>query len=511
MLHYLVYLATSGQIHQVKNSLTRLQIPQAASPENEDVMHIVHPFLGDLEIVLTFLSDINQVSTHIKHNPVDALIYDERQGGLDAFIAIQKIEDNIAFLAQQWGPDFRLPKGRIIVLLEDSEEVAEKSFKLGRMNVKDIHVAPPHFAKTLRWIARVLTAAREHTDGKVGMACNGGGMEGYLFQAGCLYALSKVFKKRSIEDFQVYSGVSSGSIHATALAAGIPIDEIVRSIKGKSTRIPHLKSSMIYDFSPSEILKRFAKQMQDWGSLSPSTWMTKAMQFIPTGILKGEGLLKYITNSIKSYGIIDDFSSLNSELYIGTTHQDTFEHVVMGASPFHHVRMSDAIRASCAVPPFFTPHKIENEYYIDGQISSPCDLELLIRRGCSLIFIVDPIIPYSTPETGLTENAGGLYNLIQTIKTLINARFRSELAHTIERYPDVDFLVFQPYGECSSVMRGSPLKYKFNTKITDLAYKGTLQRFRERYEVYSSKLSKYGFELVSPEELLRLEQEGIVV
>lgn len=509
MLHYLVYLASQRQIEQVKKSLSRLHIHKPGSSEN--VLRIVHPFLGDLELVLTLLSDISQLSQHLKHNPVDALVYDERQGGLDAYVAIQKLDEHLNILAQQWGHDFRLPKGRIIVLLEESEEVATKSFKLGRMNVKDILVAPPHFAKTLRWIARVLTTAREQNEHKVGMACNGGGMEGYLFQAGCIYALNKALKRKSLNQCQVYSGVSSGSIHATALAAGIPIEEIVRSIKGKSTRIPHLKSSMIYDFSPREILKRFTRQLQDLTSLSPSNWMNKAMQFIPTGILKGDGLRKYIKITIKKYGVIDDFSALNSELYIGTTHQDTFEHVVMGARPFHHVPISDAIRASCAVPPFFTPHKIEQEYYFDGQISSPCDLELLIKRGCGLILIVDPVIPYATPETGLTENSGGLYNLIQTIKTLINARFRSELAHTVERYPDVDYIVFQPHGVCSTMMRGSPLKYKFNTKITDLAYTGTLQRLRERYEVYSAKLMKYGFELISPEELLKLESEGIVV
>lgn len=509
MLHYLVYLSTPRQIEQVKKSLNRVLVRQP--PPKGNVLHIVHPFLGKLELILTLLSDIEQVSKHLKHNPMDALIYDERGGGLDACLAIQKIEDSIANLSQQWGPDYRLSKGRFIVLLEQSKDLAEKSFKLGRMNVRDILVAPRHFVKTLRWIARALSSERKHNEEKVGLACNGGGMEGHLYQAGCLHALSRAFKGRSLHECEAYAGVSSGSLHATAMAAGISSEEVVRSIKGRSEKIPPLKSSVIYDFSPTEIVKRFGKQFQDWSALAPSTWMTKMMQFIPTGFLKGEGLLKYLKTTLKNHGIIDDFAALNADLFIGTTHQDTFEHVVMGAKPYQHVAISDAIRASCAVPPFFTPHQIDGEYYIDGQISRPCDLELLVKRGCAMILIVDPIIPYVSPETGHTENAGGLYNLIQTIKTLINARFRSELSHLIERYPDIDFLVFQPYGECATVMRGSPLKYKFNKKITDLAYASTLRRLRERYEVYSAKLIKYGFELVSPEELKALEEEGITL
>ena len=214
MLHYLVYVASPHQIEHVKKSLDRLHVPKPGA--NDQVLRIVHSYLGDLELLVTLLSDISQVSQHLKHNPVDVLIYDERQGGLDAYIAIRKIDEDLAGLAQQWGPDFRFPKGRLIVLLEESDEVAAKSFKLGRLNVKDILVAPTNLAKTLRWIAHVLNTAQEQSEHKVGVACNGGGMEGFLFQAGCIYALSRVLKRRSMHDCQVFSGVSSGSIHATA-------------------------------------------------------------------------------------------------------------------------------------------------------------------------------------------------------------------------------------------------------------------------------------------------------
>lgn len=509
MLHYLTYVASSHQIEIAKKSFEKFHA-QPLSPDQER-FRMSHPYLGDLELVVSLLSDISKVGPHLKTSQIDILIYDERDGALDAYAAIHKIESDVASLAQQWGPDFILPKGRIVVLLENAEGVAEKSFKLGRLNVKDVLVAPQSIAKTIRWIARVLLKDREKHAYKVGVACNGGAVEGHIFQTGCIHALNKALRHRSLYDCDIYSGVSSGSLHATVLASGVPEEEVLRSIKGTSSRIPPLKSSVIYDFAGREIFRRFAQQATDWGTLSPLSWLSKAAKIVPTGIFKGDGLLSYITATLSEWGGHNDFRSLHKELYIGTTHQDTFEHVIMGAPPWAHVPISDAIRASCAIPPFFAPHKIDGTYYLDGQISSPCDLELLVRRGCNLIIIIDPILPYAAEEAGATENAGGLFNLIQSIKSLINTRFRSELTHSTERFPDVDFLVFQPYGACSSMMRGSPLKYKINTQILDLAYQLTLARLRARYEVYHARLLKYGFELVSEDELQELEEAGLAV
>ncbi|MBI2601919.1 MAG: patatin-like phospholipase family protein [Deltaproteobacteria bacterium] len=505
MLHYLTYVGSSHQIELAKKSFEKFHA-QPLSSDNER-FKLSHSYLGDLELVVSLLSDIGKVGPHLKTNQIDLLIYDEREGGLDAYAAIHKIESDVASLAQQWGPDFVLPKGRIIVLLENAVGVAEKSFKLGRLNVKDVLVAPQSIAKTLRWIARVLLKDREKHAYKVGVACNGGAVEGHLYQAGCIHALNRALRHRTLYDCDIYSGVSSGSLHATALASGIPEEEIIHSIKGTSQRIPPLKSSVIYDFAGREIFRRFAQQAKDWGTLSPLSWLSKAIKIIPTGIFKGDGLLSYITATLNEWGGQNDFRSLHKELYIGATHQDTFEHVIMGAPPWTHVPISDAIRASCAIPPFFAPHKIDGTTYLDGQISSPCDLELLVRRGCNLIVIVDPILPYAVEEA---ENAGGLFNLIQSIKSLINTRFRSELAHSTERFPDVDFMVFQPYGACSSLMRGSPLKYKINTQIVDLAYKTTLARLRDRHEVYHARLLKYGFELADEETLQELEEAAPV-
>lgn len=508
MRRYLLYVGSLKQIDYSRNSL--LRIDAELFNGDKDAFLIKHSSLGELELVVTLLSDIKMVTNHLRHWPVDLLIYDERLGAMDAIEAIAQMEEDIKNLAQLWGPDFHFPKGRMIVLLEPSQDISGKTFALGRSNVKDVIVAPPTLAKTLRWVARLI-GGEEKQHHKIGAAFSGGAVEGFLYQAGCTYALNRALKQGSLYDCQAYSGVSSGSVISAALAAEVPLHELILSIKGKSTRLPPFSSSLIYDVAGKHILSRIAKQTLEWEGLNPDKIGQKILKSFPTALLKGDRLHSFVLRAISEFNSKNSFVTLENDLFIGTTHQDTFEHVVMGLPPWQDVHISDAVRASCALPPFFAPHKIGGQTFIDGQITGVCNLELLVKRRCNLIFIIDPIIPYSSYEVGMTEKLGGIYTLIQSIKSLLHTRFRSELAHLTERFADVDFLVFQPYDECAEAMRGSPLKYWINTKITDLAYSTTLRRLRERHNVYNAKLSKYGFQLSSPEELYELERHGLEI
>ena len=68
--------------------------------------------------------------------------------------------------------------------------------------------------------------------------------------------------------------------------------------------------------------------------------------------------------------------------------------------------------------------------------------------------VIDPMKPLGTMLPGSVDRRGGVFAVIQTIKALINTRFKSSLRHVTERYPDVDFMVFQPSEECAQIMSG---------------------------------------------------------
>jgi predicted acylesterase/phospholipase RssA len=507
----ILYVASAKQIELTKANLSHVRAENVKDVSTfAESYTIKQKFTGKIELQLHLLSDLDRITPHLRQSPVDLLIYDERGAdGIDALLAFDRIRDDVTALAELWGPDFQFPLKRAVAILNDSPGAAHRAFELGRDHVRDVLIAPTHLLSILRWIARLLKINQQSDSEKIGLALSGGGLEGFLFQLGAMHALERAMPGQSVGDFHVYSGVSSGSILAAILANKIPVLEVIRAVNHSSQILPPLKSTTIFDLAAKDIAKRITGQSFQWPGIDPSQWVQRVLKSVPTGIFRGENLREYFATVIKTFGGDDTFQSLKTDLYIGGTDQDTYEHVVFGKDPWTNLKISEAVRASCALPPFFTPSKIGGRWFIDGQVTRTCNLELPVQRGCRLIFIIDPLKPYATLEPGSVDERGGVYALIQAVKALVYTRFRSTLQHLTERFPDVDFMVFQPDEEVAQLMSGSPMRYRIRTEIITHAFNATLRRLRERHHVYSAKLAKYDIELVSQRGILDIERQGI--
>ena len=506
MLHHVLFVASPEQIRLTKIALARVHAVPIGTPNNlSEAFHLQNVYLEHITLNVHLISNLDAITPHLRRNPVDLLIYDERQGGIEARAALHKIQTDTMAFGELWGPDFIFPMSRVVAILGDDRNEAQRAFELGRVQVRDVYVAPQNTANILRWLKRVLTQSLVRSD-RVGMALSGGGLEGFLYQVGVLHALDKSTLGRPLRSVDAYSGISSGSICASLMAGNVPTAEVIRAMHGKSDVLPPLHGSIMFDFAATNIGKRLVKTALTATGIDPTRWVRKMMRAIPTGIFKGETLKAYMREAILTYGHEDSFENLSSELYIGATDQDTFEHVTFGKTPWRNITVSDAMRASCALPPFFTPAQINGRWFIDGQVTKTCNLELLVQRQCRLIIIIDPMKPLATMIPGSVDKKGGVFAVLQTIKALVHTRFHQTLTHLTERYPDVDFLVFQPDEECAQLMAGMPMRYKIRTEIVTAAYRQTLRQLRERHGVYSAKLSRFGFNLKSPSELLELER-----
>lgn len=506
MRYNLLYITTESQVQLVTRALTRMNAnPIANGSRLSEGFEIRHRLLGNIVLQVNLITDLDAIPAHLRQFPVDLMIYDERgPDALPAPEAVAHIRKDVRSLADLWGPDFLFPMSRVVVILEREERQTERAFELGRLHVRDVCVAPRSLSTLLLWLKRVLTRGVIRKN-RVGVALAGGGLEGFLYQLGCLYALEQAIADKPFNQVDVVSGVSSGAIAGGVFAARLPTAELIKALHGQSEVLPTLTSSLIFDLAGADIMRRILKQSIGWAGLKPQSWLNKTLRSIPTGLLKGENLENFFRAALEELGPGDYFENLETELYIGATDQDSYEHVIFGTPPWDKVRISSAVRASIALPPLFMPKHINGRWFIDGQVTKTTDLELMVEKGCSLIIIVNPLKPHTSTVPGTADQQGGVFAFIQTIKALVSSRFQSSLGHLTERYPDVDFMVFEPDEECAKLMAGSPMRYKIRTQITQLAYLGTLRRLRDRHAVYSVKLGKYGYKLRPSVELKDLE------
>lgn len=512
MLRNILYIAGPEKLVETKANLSRLGKVHDISEQFEGVelLNVEHKSLAPLKLNVYTTGFDNPISLFLNKIDIDLLILDERGEAPDVISSLDKIKTEIAKLTKLWGPDFNFPLKRCVAILKDTPDAAHRAFVLGRDHVKDVIVDPHSIVKVLKKISNILAAdIHENLDRKIGMALSGGALEGFLYQIGACYALDKVIKERSVNSFDIYSGVSSGSIIGSLLACDVDLKEIILSIKGQSKTLPKLSGKTIFDFAAKDVTTRILKNTSKWTGLDPGKMMTNFLRSVPTGFFKGDALKEYFETCLKTLGSSNYFHNLRPELYIGATDQDTLEHIIFHKGMELQPTISEAVKASCALPPFFTPQKIGSRRYIDGQVTRTSNLHKVIEDGCRLVFIIDPLKPFASEVPGAVDKEGGVFALIQTVKALVYSRFASTLSHMTERFPDVDFIVLQPDEETTRKMAGSPMRYKVRTEIIELAFNTTVKKLLSRYEVYKTKLEKHDLFLIDKTELEEIARKGI--
>src|SRR5829696_8219631 len=104
------------------------------------------------------------------------------------------------------------------------------------------------------------------------------------------------------------------------------------------------------------------------------------------------------------------------DLWVCTVRQDDLRRVVFGRDAW--ASLPAAVGASCAVPGYFRPVRIDGRPYIDGGVRSPTNADVLRRRELDLAVVISPM---SGRELGL--GAGDA----------IRRRARRQLRHECER------------------------------------------------------------------------------
>ena len=306
---------------------------------------------------------------------------------------------------------------------------------------------------------------------KIALVLSGGGVKAAAFHIGvCLALREKGFKfaggtsaKDRLEfegkplTFNLYVGSSAGSVLATFLASGYSLDAIIEAFtqgaglssltrpKGQdSDYLRPIGYSDIFALnvgaaSPLRLLpKIFRKRLNISGGLE--ALFKEAFKI--NGVFSTKNIEKYLRTHVYPE---NEFSQLGAELYIVATQLNHTRKAIFG--PFaetiklkdikyaNYAKVSEAVAASAALPPFFAPYGIRNLagkeiFYFDGEIRDTLSTHVAADHGADLVIASYSIQPYHfTKEMGSLHEYGMPLIFNQALYQVVQQKIQSHISH----------------------------------------------------------------------------------
>ncbi len=368
-------------------------------------------------------------------------------------------------------PERMYPLHRIAAILDSDECLADQVFALGKFRIGGFVVTP--FDGSLFDLMETLQG--DTSPGKSAICLAGGGLEGFLYELGVLKALNAHLQNVSVTDFDIFCGISAGSFLAAFLANGVEPEEMDQALMGTHPNLQAIKPSLLFTPNVKQYLSNVWSFSRRLPFMNPSEVVANIIKTVPVGFFEGNTLRDFIQAQLEQGGRTNDFRELKKELYIGATDQDKSTHVVFGYGQWRDIPISQAVRASTALTPFFEPALIRGRYFVDGQYTRTANFHFAMERGAKFVIIIDPLIPIRVQETGYVRKKGGVFSALQALKAVIHTRFMHAIRGLAQTHPEVDFILFKPDGEDMRLLSGSPMKYNIRTEIVNAAYRGTVR------------------------------------
>lgn len=355
-------------------------------------------------------------------------------------------------------------------------------------------------------------------EGKAALILGGGGITGGMYELGVLSALDDfLVGGRKPTDFDIYVGISAGSLLAAFLANGVTVKEMCKAVLGDGGHRLLLRREDVYEFRFSPFLRAGWNFLRSIGPVlrylrrqrQPVTFLNAIalfQQFLPAGFFSNSNLERYVARILSEDGRTNRFEELGGKLYIVATEIDTGERWIFGGGEAPEVPISKAIQASSAIPVFFEPVSIGDRFFVDGAAERVGHLDIPISAGARFLLMINPTVPIyndrtvvciptvrgycsSITETGFTAIAE------QTFR--INSRVKLELGVEIyrQRHPEAEILLIEPAPMESTLFLYGSMNFSERVQVLNYGYNSAAYYFTENFDKLKESFAAGGMEV----------------
>lgn len=380
----------------------------------------------------------------------------------------------------------------------------------------------------------------------------GGAVTGGSFKAGGIKALGDYLEGFRVNDFDIFVGISSGSMIAAALMAGVSPESILKSLDGTSSHFTPLTALHYYRPNFSELVSRplkYLSQLAGWlpGKLlllaertpewsrgfmgllwnfltHPSLGTYEEMmqplahaagsgfpslfELLPSGLFDNAPIEQYFRTNIERNHLTNDFREAlrrsGKRLYISAMRLDGARRVIFGPDEEASLTISQAIQASTALPGFYKPAHINGVDYVDGGVQETANIDTAVAKGAKLIVCYNPFRPYEAEEfvegfsrrktEGRRLAADGVMTVLnQIFRAVFHARLRVAL-EGFRASPafDGDIILIEPRADDRAFFALNPLSLRNRIEAARLGFESVCESIEERYDEISRVLALHG-------------------
>jgi len=353
---------------------------------------------------------------------------------------------------------------------------------------------------------------------KTALVLGGGGFTGGVYEIGALRALDLLATNRTVNEFDVYVGTSSGSFVASLLANGVTPEEMMRVLNHElASPLRDIDLSILLRPNYAGIVKRTAtlplrmigvlrELIDNIGEVSAVDLLAGLASALPTGLYSGAGIERYIAEALADPDRTNDFRLLERELYLTATDLDTTERIILGEGEWADVPISQAVAASGALPAIYEPVVIKGREFIDGGILSTTNVDVAVERGAKFVVAINPLVPFvndfskqiptMTGSRARRVSDMGLAGVLnQAFRLLSHDRLHRAVEIWEERYPGVDIILIEPELDDELMFGTSILDYRARLAIAKHGFESVTMKLTRDYDRYKQISERHGIEI----------------
>jgi NTE family protein len=348
---------------------------------------------------------------------------------------------------------------------------------------------------------------------KIALCLPGGGVTGGMYQIGALAALEDVVEHFDANAFDLYVGSSSGASVAATLAAGVPVQRMYRALLDPADVFFPLERRHVLKMDLVEWRRAmgtiFGAVRASGSSLlsrgpppnPQALWeeLDRLYDSLPTGVFTLEGYERFLEDFFARRGVPNNFRALARPLRILAHDLDTGEAVYFGSQTSDHVAVTRACIASTAVPPFFSPVRIHDRFYIDAGAAQVAQLDAALEWGADVLLIINPMVPVSVSAvpTGhgqrpSVRDKGYLWVANQAIRIGMHTLLKESIARIDARHA-AHVILIEPNPTDGILFMFSPASFTGRRKMLEYAYRTTRDRVTEWLAARAEPVSKAGW------------------